>query len=56
MTDENKKLKEKCTGLEELLSEEEMNIADMLDVIRTMQTAAKNGGNSLPAIPQGLIL
>ena len=43
LTDENKKLKEKCSNLEELLSEEEMNIADMLELIRTMQLAAKNG-------------
>lgn len=52
LTDENKKLKEKCGNLEELLSEEEMNIADMLELIRTMQVAAKNGGNTVAAMPQ----
>ena len=52
LTDENKKLKEKCSNLEELLSEEEMNIADMLELIRTMQLAAKNGGPNVATMPQ----
>jgi hypothetical protein len=41
LTEENKKLKAKCSGLEELLSEEEMNIADVLELIRTMQVGVK---------------
>ena len=52
LTDENKKLKEKCSNLEELLSEEETDISDVLELIRTMQTTgAKNGANIGPISP-----
>ena len=51
LTDENKKLKEKCSNLEELLSEEETDISDVLELIRTMQTGAKNGANIGPISP-----
>ncbi len=51
LTDENKKLKEKCSNLEELLSEEETDISDVLELIRTMQTGAKNGANLGPISP-----
>lgn len=51
LTDENKKLKEKCSGLEELLSEEETDISDVLELIRSMQVATKNGSSLGPISP-----
>jgi hypothetical protein len=43
LSEENKKLKEKCSGLEELLSEEETNIGDVLSLIQSMQTSSTIG-------------
>jgi len=41
LTDENKKLKAKCSGLEELLREEETDINDVLELIRNMQVISQ---------------
>jgi len=42
LVDENKKLKAKCNGLEELLSEEEIDINDVLELIRNIQVKIVN--------------
>ena len=45
LVEENKKLHDKCANLEELLNEEETDINDVLELIRTMQMSAKTGSN-----------
>ena len=55
LSDENKKLRGKCANLEELLNEEETDINDVLELIRTMQLASKNGTNPGPISPMSAI-
>jgi chromosome segregation ATPase len=44
MTEENKKLLGRCTNLEELLNEEETDINDVLEMIRTVQVKTSTAG------------
>lgn len=48
LTDENKKIQQRCADLEELLNEEETDINDVLELIRTMQVASKKTATTDP--------
>ena len=51
LTDENKKLAQRCTHLEELLSEEETDINVVLDMIKTVQRPSSIGSGTLVTGP-----
>jgi len=55
LTEENTKLRSKCTGLEELLQEEETDINDVLEIIKTMQKTGALPPGSGPISPMSAI-
>lgn len=55
LTEENTKLHNKCAGLEALLNEEETDINDVLEIIRTMQKTGGLPPGSGPISPMSAI-
>merc|ERR1712179_411678 len=55
LTEENTKLRNKCIGLEELLQEEETDINDVLEIIKTMQKTGALPPGSGPISPMSAI-